>query len=93
MGVYHIPRASMRGALNPAAVGQGCQGQELLAWLGRLPKEHREGMAHFCHRAEMAVPPTTTATLPIPCRLGTLINWTDFVEQRALETMHSPHSQ
>lgn len=46
MGVYHIPHDPRRRALNPATA-EGCQGQELPAWLGRLPREHRQGMLMF----------------------------------------------
>ena len=46
MEAYHVPHAPRRRALNPAT-GQGCQGQELPTWLGRLPREHRQGMLMF----------------------------------------------
>lgn len=41
MLIYHVPLTPRRRSLNIDA-GQVCQGQALPAWLGGLPREHRQ---------------------------------------------------
>lgn len=45
MGVYYVPYAPRRRALNPAT-GEGCQGQELPRLARKTPKGAQAGDAH-----------------------------------------------